>query len=345
MVRAAIITLLALPALLGLSACTRQVAVEPFAESRTPPDLGPRFMAPEGWAWGYVKVGSRPTQRYGVAGTSHAPSATVVIVPGYGETAETWFETVGDLNRRGYTVWVLDRAGQGGSGRYTLPRDLGHVPSFDADVAGLTALVRVVIRPSPASPVVLLSHADGAVVALRAAETGLRVGGVIASSPRIASTSTESARGLAQQFPFMDRLPSRGWRPWTRSAADDWKRGRTHDRWRGGVTHAWQTANPDLRLSGKSLGWRGAFTTASVAADLQAGAIKAPILMITPGPASQTLQALCGRAADCVIRPQTGAMASLHLESEAWRRPWMAAVSGFIENPKSATAKTADHAL
>ena len=35
----------------------------PFAESRIPPSLGPRFWAPEGWAWGLIKLGDEPAQR------------------------------------------------------------------------------------------------------------------------------------------------------------------------------------------------------------------------------------------------------------------------------------------
>lgn len=232
-----------------LAACNREDATGPFAESRTPPDLGPRFFAPEGWAWGYIQVGEKPPQRYGVASTWRAPRANIVILPGYGESAETWFETVRTLNRQGYTAWVLDRAGQGGSGRYALPRDLGYVPSFDPDADALTSLVRVVIRPQPGTPLIVIGSADGAVVALRAVERGLRTDGLILSSPLLAPAAAEPEKGIAARIPRFDRLPDRGWRAWSRDDRDDWKRELTHDPWRGGVTKAWQTANPDLRMS------------------------------------------------------------------------------------------------
>jgi lysophospholipase len=95
--------LLAALALL-LAACGRvDDARAPFLESRTPPSLAGRFYPPEGWAWGLVKPGAYPEQRYGVGSPPVVPRADVLIVPGFGESAETWFETAGDLIARGTT--------------------------------------------------------------------------------------------------------------------------------------------------------------------------------------------------------------------------------------------------
>ena len=324
--------ILAVLILMALGGCSREVATGPFAESHAPPDLTSRFFAPEGWAWGYVQAGSQPVQRYGVASTWRVPRAVIVILPGYGETAETWFETVGGLNAEGYTVWVLDRAGQGGSGRYTLPRDLGFTPSFDDDVAGLKALVKVVIRPPRDRPLILLGHADGVVVALRAAEAGLRVDGIVASSPKLAAhrVDADMATNLAGKLPVLGRLPAADWRPWSRTGPDDRIAGQTHDAWRGAVTHAWQTANPDLRLSGPSLGWRGAFTTASVAAEAGASRVRAPVLWLTAGPGGVEADDLCHALPACRPVIIAGARPALHLEAAAWRKPWFEAVSGFV---------------
>lgn len=316
--------------LLLLAACNREGATGPFAESRTPPDLGPRFFTPESWAWGYVQVGDKPVQRYGVASTWRAPRASLVILPGYGESAETWFETVRALTRQGYTVWVLDRAGQGGSGRYALPRDLGYAPSFDPDVAALTSLVRVVIRPRPGTPLIVIAAADGAVVALRATERGLRIDGLILSSPKLAPTATEPLKGLAAHIPGLDRLPERGWRSWSRDDPSDWTRGLTHDPWRGGVTKAWQTANPDLRMSSPSLGWRRAFAQATSAATKDAQSVSAPVVLITAGTPEPRLAALCKAITDCRTAPIPDARLALHLEADAWRTPWLATITSTI---------------
>ena len=313
--------------LLLLAACNREGATGPFAESRTPPDLGPRFFAPEAWAWGYVQVGEAPPQRYGVATTWRVPRAVVVISPGYGETAETWFETVRALTRAGYSVWVLDRAGQGGSGRLTLPRDLGYAKSFDPDVAALKSLVRVVIRPRPGTPLILLGHADGAVVVLRAAETGLVADGLVLSSPGLGIAAPARA-GL----PGLDRLPGPGWRPWSRSDPDDRARGLTHDPWRGAVTQAWRTANPDLRMSQPGPAWRRALAKASAEAQADAPRVRAPVLMPTAGTPSAPVAALCAAIPACRPVPIAGARSALHLEADPWREPWRIAVADFIDH-------------
>lgn len=317
--------------LLLLAACGRGDLMGPFAETQTPPALSPRFYPPEGWAWGFIETGGKPAQRYGVAAGWRAPKATVVILPGYGESAEAWFETASGLIRRGYTVWILERAGQGGSGRYTLPRDLGFVPSFEPDVANVRALVRVVIRPPETSPLILLGHADGAVVALRAVETGLKVDGVIISSPDVASkaVSADTAQALAGRA-GLGRLPSADWRPWSRSSPDARGAGLTHDAWRGRVQQAWQTANPDLRMSSPSLGWRGAHQAASRAAEADASAVKADVLMLLPDKTTKEALALCKGLPRCRSVAVSGAFAGLHLEQDRFRQPWMDQVTGYI---------------
>ncbi|CAN7352249.1 alpha/beta hydrolase [Phenylobacterium sp. LjRoot164] len=316
---------------LSLAACGRDGGREPFAESRTPGSLAPRFYPPEGWAWGYIGIGDQPLQRYGVASTRRVPVATVVIVPGYGETAEVWFETASDLIEHGCTVWILDRAGQGGSGRYVLPRDLGFAPSFDPEVAALRELVRVVVRPPPETPLVLLTQADGAVVALSAVRSGLKVDGVIASSPQIADPPEKALLGPVRRA----SSPPAGWKPWSRETANDTSAGRTHDAWRGDVGHAWMTANPDLRLTGPSLGWTNAFETASRVLESGARQVRTPVLMINPG---RRADAFCRQLAECRTSTLAGAHSALHLEADRWRRPWLDAVGGFIDSRLSSAS-------
>jgi lysophospholipase len=311
--------------LVTLAACSRDGAMGPFAESRVPPALDARFYPPDGWAWGFIQTGDKPVQRYGVGSTSRTPLAVVVITPGYGESAEVWFETARALIADGNTVWILDRAGQGGSARYALPRDLGFVPSFDPDIDNLRALVRVVIRPRPETPVVLLGHADGALVALRAVQSGLKVDGVVASAPRLADGEV-SAKVLARGI-GLGRAQPPGWRPWSRSLPDDQAAGATHDPWRGKVRRAWQLANPDLRLAAPSLGWRNAHQAASHAVEAAADRTRVPVLMLRP--TALPLE-LCRRLPDCRSEAMAGARSAPHIEADPWRDPWMTAVSAFV---------------
>lgn len=329
MVRASLVAAL----MLSLAACGPQDARAPFAESRLPPSLSARFYPPEGWAWGYVGVGDGPVQRYGVASTHRVPTAIVVIVPGYGDTAETWFETASDLIAQGCTVWILDRAGQGGSGRYVSPRDLGFVPSFDREVGALRELVRVVIKPSPDARLVLLSHADGVVVALAALRSGLQADAFVASSPALAPPPTTRLLGAVRK---PDAKPA-GWRGWDRDTPDDYAARRTHDLWRGAVTKAWMTANPDLRLAAPSLGWGKAYEVASRTLETGAAQLRAPVLMIAP---EGRAAALCRQAPECRIEVLPGARPALHLEADRWRAPWLKSVLDVV---KAARSPMSDH--
>jgi lysophospholipase len=317
-----------------LAGCRGRDTAVPFAESQAPPGLATRFLAPDGWAWGYVQTGGRPAQRYGVASTSKAPKAVVVILPGYGESAEIWFETVRDLTESGNTVWVLERAGQGGSGRYVAPHDLGYVQSFEPDVSTLKAFLSVVVRSGPYQPLILLGHGDGAVVALRAAQTGARLDGLVLSSPRLEAAPKGRLAGL-------DRMPSPGWHPWSRSAPDAFRAGLTHDPLRGSLGQAWQTANPDLRMSGASRGWTAALGEASRQALDQIKALKVYMLSIRGSDGNTTLEGVCPAAANCRDIVVSGGKFALHLEADTWRKPWFLAVADFID--AKVEAKRASH--
>ena len=146
---------------LALAGCGRDER-EPFFDTRTPPQVGPRFWPPDGWAWGALQVKGAPPVRYGVAAATSVRRAHVIVLPGYGESAEWWFETASDLNREGYTVWALDPEGQGGSGRFTPLRDLGHTPDFAGDIDGLNALIQRVVRPPAERPVIVIASGTSA---------------------------------------------------------------------------------------------------------------------------------------------------------------------------------------
>lgn len=329
-----------------LSACGRGEISEPFGESATPPSLASRFYPPEGWAWGFVQARDWPAQRYGVVAAEGRPRARVLILPGFGESAEAWFETADQLSRSGSAVWILDRAGQGGSGRFAAPRDLGHAPSFAPDAETLDVLAARVIPPDPLAPLILIAHADAAAVALGAVQDGLAADALVLSSPRLAP---ETLAGPLETFAGrigLSRLavPAPGWTPWTRGGPDAAARGLTHDPWRGAVQHAWALANPDLRMTGPSLGWRAAFAQAGSAARAGLGRVRAPVLIAaTAGDGGS--RAICSALPDCRLVEIAGAGPALHLERDTQRDHWLREIEVLIaEREARAKSVVADHA-
>ncbi|HVM99630.1 MAG TPA: alpha/beta hydrolase [Caulobacteraceae bacterium] len=302
-------------------ALTGRDSRDAFADSRPPPDLAERFYPPEGWAWGLIQAGDGPVQRYGVGGPPSAPRADVLILPDYGESAETWFETARDLIATGDAVWVLEGVGQGGSARLTGRRDLGELKSFDPDVASVQAVIQTVIRPAPGRPLVILGQGVGALAAARAVETGATPAGLVLSAPRC----DRALAGGALVFLRLGAYRAGG--AWVRSGPDDFAVRRTHDRWRGAITHVWQIANPDLRLGGESLDWQAALLDLQQKTEPAAARIQTPTLLLD-----------ADHGPPCLVPAHTerhalpGADPAFELESDRWRMPWLSAVERFISS-------------
>jgi lysophospholipase len=314
----------------------------PFVESRIPPALGPGYWAPDGWAWGLIGLGEAPVQRYGVSSSATGPRANILILSGAGESAEAWFETARDLNARGYGVWVLERAGQGGSARYGSPRDLIHAPGFDDDVATTRLMARSITVASPDTPLIVLGSGVGGLVALQAMEGRMPADGLVLSSPDLKSNgalpgwqgwlATVGLGGLPQAF-------GQGWK---REGPDAFKAGGTGDRQRGGVQLAWQTANPDLRMGGASLGWRAAFDRASKATFTDLGRVKTPILLLSPeqGVDRREGEDACRALPVCKRVTLKDGKPLLHLERKAVRDAWLSDIESFVKERAAARDAT-----
>lgn len=344
--RFALVLLLALP----LFACGEQGSRAPFADSRIPPGLERRFLPPAGWAWGYVQVGEDKVQRYGVSGPSGAATSQVLILTDYGESADTWFETTRDLNAKGVVVWILERQGQGGSERLAGKRDRGHVESYAPDVTATKAMVKVVIRPDGRLPLTVLGQGQGGLVALRAVEEGLMVDALVLSSPVFELSALPRPKGQlieAAQWARRLRLSSQPWPgavDWRRDGPDDRALGLTGDPVRGAVNHAWQTANPDLRMGAPSLGQYAAFYDVLDVTARDLSRVKIPVVLlagdadtVTPAFAQDSV---CKALADCRPTRLPGGRHALHLERDSLRAPWLEAVLAAIRtagSPKPAT--------
>jgi lysophospholipase len=311
-----------------LSGCGGAGDRAPFTDSRIPPSLGPGFWAPEGWAWGLIGVGDAPVQRYGVSSTMGTPRANIVILTGQGETAEVWFETVRELNAAGHTVWVLERAGQGGSARYGGPHDLIHAPTFDDDIATVRTLTRTLAQGAPDTPVILIGGGMGGLVALRAVQQGAAADGLVLSAPDLKPDGALDGWQTWLAKVGLGALPQSLAAGWKREAPDAYARGLTGDRDRGGLQALWQTANPDLRMGGVSLGWRGAFAQAASAARDGAAATLTPTLLLAAQ--GGEAEAVCSAQPACRATPLPGARALPHLDRPAVRSAWRAGLESFV---------------
>ncbi|MBV9556022.1 MAG: alpha/beta hydrolase [Pseudolabrys sp.] len=99
---------------------------------------------------------------------------TVCIFPGRAEFIEKYFETVRDLQSRGFAVAILDWRGQGLSDRGLTDRGKGHVRDFYEYGVDLDTFMDQVVLPDCPPPIYALGHSMGGAVLLRAAHDGRR---------------------------------------------------------------------------------------------------------------------------------------------------------------------------
>ncbi len=286
----------ALGLMLLLAACGRSGERDPFTDSRLPPGLAQSGWPPPGWTWGLIQVRNDPPQRYGVAPATDITRAQVLMLPGYGGVAEEDFAAASDFAGQGYVVWVLEGQGQGGSGRFVTPRDLGYVRGFDGDVGSIRQMVAAAIAPTPAEPLVAIADGTAAPEALRGAQEGLPgVSALILTDPRFwpegAPVDPGKARWMKRLGFGAARAP--GQAPWRRDDPQT-------------VRHDWQTANPDLRMGGPSYGWIASFN--DLLAQLQPGdwrRVTLPVLILQTGKPDPAAERFCRLMPHCRIQPVT----------------------------------------
>lgn len=315
---------------LCLSGCQRPAP--PAADTRIPPGLESRFYPPPGWTWGQLEVEGAPPLRYGVGVQPKATRGAVLILPGYAEPAEVWFEAAGELIGAGYAVWVLDLAGQGGSARWLSPPDRAHLPSMQPNLDAVRRMVGEVVRPAPGTPFVVIGSNLGGQVALRSASTGLpELDALILSAPSLSDSP------LSVPWPFQSGLMAQGARlvgldsryapgqgDWRSEASRAAPAGS-----RAAVPQAWMRANPHLRTGGATWGWIRAYSASVAAArapqTLQA--VTVPVLMFDAGGGPG--RAACEGLKACRYAP-VPAGAPPHLLEGPRRADWAAAIDGFI---------------
>ena len=283
-----------------LAACGARDDSAPFTDSRLPPALGVADFPPAGWAWGLIQTAKdAPAQRYGVAAAATAPRAQVLVLPGYGDFAETHYRQLRAFVGQYYISWALDGAGQGGSGRTVGPRDLGHADSFQPDVDAIGAMVRQTIRPAPDTPLVLVAEGTAAPVALRALRASSQgVSGVVLVRPSLTEPFAIDPRltiwAARLRLGFI-RTP--GGSGWTHDAAAPDISTDQGRRW------AWQAANPDLRMGDPSLGWLAAFEDlANQTLSPKFAPLPTPVLILSPrGGGDPDWAPICRALPHCVL--------------------------------------------
>src|ERR1700724_1062191 len=135
----------------------------PPEETAGRPQLPARFLEPHGFVWGSFAAPDGARLRWG-----HLPAANprveCVMVGGFTECIEKYFETTADLAARGLSVWCLDWRGQGGSERPRRWPSRRRPRRSDPDARDLALFIKTL--PPARHPRLLIAHSMGGAIAL-----------------------------------------------------------------------------------------------------------------------------------------------------------------------------------
>jgi lysophospholipase len=305
------------------------------------PNLPPQFLAPKNLAWGeFMSDGARLR-------TAFVPAATTVrgeciVVGGFSECAEKYFETLRDLAAQGLDVWFLDWRGQGGSDRPAFHPCRAAPRDYDQDATDLMSFAASVL--STQMPHILVAHSMGAAIALLASSSRpALVDAAVLSAPMLGVATgllpTRLAVWLARvavKVGAADKYaPGHG--PWIPDAEVAIHNPATRDAIRATVQQEWFLANPALRLDGPTFGWVHAammLTERLADADLLRR-VTTPLLLGAAGQDvfvdSEAIRRAANLLPRCELREYPMSLHELFMERDDIRSAWMASIFAFLE--------------
>jgi lysophospholipase len=304
--------------------------------------LPARFLEPSGFVWGSFPTTDGAELRWG-----HLPAkearAECVMVGGFAECMEKYFETIGDLAARGYSVWCLDWRGQGGSSR---PRRFPTRPRprhFDRDASELASFTKKL--PATRRPRLLIGHSMGGATALlclkgypglfdaailSAPMLAIRTGGL---PPALVRCITGFARATGLGICFVP-----GASRWSPDRTPTPERSRvSNDPERCRLQHAWFSAHTELRVEAPTWGWLDSalHLVARMAKKEFLGGVDTPILLASAGIETFLCPEAHRRAArllpECTLVEFPDSKHEPFLERDAIRDRWFAAIDRFVE--------------
>ncbi len=305
-----------------------------------PSGLEQRFSRPATWEWSLFESRDGARLRSGSAKPmSSVPSkATIILVGGYTEFAEKYFETFNDLLAHGYNVGTLDWRGQGGSQRYLTDPQKAHSIGFEHDSADLAQY----LKQYSGAPVYLVAHSMGGNIALRLLHDHpdlVRAAILSAPALRLGSRAAMPAwQARALSGLMIGAGPGEsyalGQRQW--QDRDTVNSPVSHDPVRDQNGLRWFRERPELRLGGGTYRWAYEFysSCATVMNSSYLAAIRTPVLMGSAGQDSfvdsTAHREACAKLPDCRVVQYPDSRHELLMETDAIRTPWLNEIERFV---------------
>jgi lysophospholipase len=305
-------------------------------ESRAP--MGARLHA------AIAKGGARIRVLVAPAPVREVSRGTVVLMNGRGEFLERYYESMRDLQARGFHVVAFDWRGQGLSTRQTRNRMKGHISSFKVYDEDLEAVLELVARYCP-KPYFAIAHSTGGHILLRnlvdkpffkkAVVTAPLFGFIYGSWPKSLAyflSSVALATGMAKAY-----LPGYAHGPFLlRNMKEN---PLTSDSRRWARDKRMLEAHPELGVGGPTYGWFNAALRSfkQLYGRRYAKGLNCPVMIVLAGREKVVDNAATNRFID-----QTPGLAkvminsSLHeimMETDSIRSEFFAVFESFVSDP------------
>jgi lysophospholipase len=211
---------------------------------------------------------------------------SILFQGGRGDIFEKYLEAFAHWHSQGWSITAFDWRGQGGSGRLSPNRHVGHVETFDVFIADFAAFWADWERDAT-GPRVLMGHSMGGHLVLRALTEGVaRPDAAVLIAPMLGLYSPLGAslgERLARIMAGLGNPARPAWKTNERPATTDTREALlTHDHERYEDEIYWQTAKPELLLGPPSWRWLvEAFqSTRMLRDDARLATMTVPVMMI-----------------------------------------------------------------
>ena len=318
--------------------------------------MEPRFQEPDGFTWGSFQNADGAKIRFGHAKPEGKINGTMVLVPGFREPIEKYFEVMRDMTSRGYEVWMMEWRGNGASDPYIKAEP--QKPSsegFDRDIRDLHKFMTEVVKPADDQKVILSAHSMGAHIGLRyLKEHPETFDAAITTAPMFDIITGLFPRPVARRmvnFAKTGRILGKympggaDWEPGKKKFEDNHL---TSDPARWAVQETLMEQKPELRKGDATYGWLyHAFASIDVLnREDYLKEIKIPVLMaVCEADAVVDVKAQKRAASilpDCKPVTLAGALHEIWMERDDLRNQWLKEVDAFLEKHTGMQMKAAN---
>ncbi len=302
----------------------------------------PENRAPQGGLCRAVLTDDRVELRVFSAAAQNA-KGTVVILNGRTEFIERYFETMRELQQRGYAVLTFDWRGQGGSQRLRRDRRRGYVRHFTHFARDLDAVLKLAAQDNLPQPLYALAHSTGGLVLLnhlRRKSTAFSK--AVISSPLIDVNYRSWPRPIARMIVGFMHYCGLGWvhvmglgrGPLTRREFSNNVLTSDRQRWDRDMTTMEQ--HPELLIGGPTYSWlKGALDFIDVLKNWPKRQPAAcPVLLVAAGDEhvvhARAARAFAERVAGVSHLEIAGARHEILMEQPPYRKQFWSAFDSFV---------------